>query len=64
MTGYTENVENNLTKYYKSSEGNYQWTVTTYLKEDTDEYHYVWDNYQQSTDPWVSTFTVKVNLTR
>lgn len=64
MTGHTENVQNNLTKYYKSSEGNYQWTVTTYLQEDTDEIHYVWDNYQQSTDPWVSTFTVKVKLTR
>lgn len=64
MTGYTESVENNLTKYYKSSEGNYKWTVTTYLIEDTEEIHYVWDNYQQSTDPWVSTFTVKVNLTR
>lgn len=64
MTGHTENVQNNLTKYYKSSEGNYQWTVTTYLQEDTDEIHYVWDNYQQSTDPWISTFTVKVKLTR
>lgn len=64
MTGHTENVQNNLTKYYKSSEGNYQWTVTTYLQEDTDEIHYVWDNYQQSTDPWVSTFTIKVKLTK
>lgn len=64
MTGHTEKVENNLTKYYKSSEGNYQWTVTTYLQEDTDEIHYVWDNYQQSTEPWVSTFTVKVKLTK